>query len=43
MQSMLPAEKNTFNQSTGDFRRKENKLALNALHDKESRIVTTSD
>lgn len=36
---MLPTE-NTFNQSIGDFfHRKENKLALKALHDKESQIV----
>lgn len=39
MQSMLSTE-NTFNQSIGDFfHRKKNKLALKALHDKESQIV----
>lgn len=41
-QIMLPAEKDPFSQSTGAFCRKENKMALKTLHDKERLILTTS-
>lgn len=41
-QSMLSAEDTTFSQSTGDFCKKENKLALKTLHGKEKQILTTS-